>query len=812
MSVDVDDMTDEDFLRAMEDLPLNDKTEIGELLKAMNENHMITWEEAERIMADANDEPIKCSLVEQTRPTEPDNETNVDKCIQQLQSNDPDLTQINLNNMKRTPVPQLRRLIEAMAYNEHLEKLSLANMGLYDHDVAILIEAIRLNQHLKHINLETNYLSGEFFSGLFEAALENESIEEIKAVNQGVSFSTEAEKNIIKAIQKNHGLCKVSLTLRLPEGRHKIEQTTLRNGEIRRILRRKQREEEEAKRKAEQGTMPSKGTEPKIGVQAMKLTPKPSGTAPMILAETSKPKPKPVDKFNKFMERARPEMEFDTEPVYATPKTDPTVIKKTESVRKPEPKPEVKPEPKKLDPFKPQGQEKKGEIKMVVAKKKQAVSQAQETRAALPRPEVTPETKGTAPMILAEEPEPSKSDQHVCDILEVHPSERKALQLPEQEQDQTIQGLKAEKKPKKKHTTDILELPEVHRKKELKLTEVDQEAKVQTKELPLSPEPIKKATAEKLEPTPTTPKAEKKLKKKTPEPVVRIQTDSPVSVASTTEASSSSAPKTKAGVEKKENGKLVAGPKKAKVDEAKKDASPVRPSWRREKKADAPKPEVSNVEAAQPEVPKAAEPSSKTEEVAQEVDAKLEIQKVEDSGVEPKPEVSEVAPVVEQQEDHKVEAPSENGDLKVEDPKEAREASPIVPKKMYTVEQASISSSVREPQNGVPWRSRGALSPTKPKKSPSPGLYTYEMKENKPKPAASGSSSWRRPFIGVMRRDVSKEEKSDEEEEDEKKETEKAEAPAIGHHVERGVKEDEEEVEELEESEYEEEEEEDEEE
>ncbi|CAJ0937265.1 unnamed protein product, partial [Mesorhabditis belari] len=255
-------MTDEDFLNAMDDLSLDNEGDVGELLKAMNENHMISWEEAERILADTSNEPIKCSLVEQSRPTEPDNDTNVDRCIQQLQANDPGLKQINLNNMKRTPVPQLKRLIEAVAYNEHLEKLSLANMGLYDTDVAILVEALKLNQNLKHLNLETNYLSGDFFCGLFEAAAENETLEEIKAVNQGVTFSTEAEKSIIRSIQKNHGLCKVSLTLRLPEGRHKIEQTTLRNGEIRRILRRKQREEEDAKRKSEQALMP-KQVEPK---------------------------------------------------------------------------------------------------------------------------------------------------------------------------------------------------------------------------------------------------------------------------------------------------------------------------------------------------------------------------------------------------------------------------------------------------------------------------------------------------------------------------------------------------------------------
>lgn len=49
---------------------------------------------------------------------------------------------------------------------------------------------------------------------------------------QGVSFATTAEKEIIDSIVANRGLIKVSVNLRLPEGRHKIENSTLRNGEI----------------------------------------------------------------------------------------------------------------------------------------------------------------------------------------------------------------------------------------------------------------------------------------------------------------------------------------------------------------------------------------------------------------------------------------------------------------------------------------------------------------------------------------------------------------------------------------------------
>ena len=98
---------------------------------------MISWDEAERIMGDFDDTPIKSSLPPQTRPSEPDNDTNVDDVIRKLLNNDPTMLAINLNNMKRTPVPQIKRIIEALRENTYCEKLCLANMGLYDNDVGV---------------------------------------------------------------------------------------------------------------------------------------------------------------------------------------------------------------------------------------------------------------------------------------------------------------------------------------------------------------------------------------------------------------------------------------------------------------------------------------------------------------------------------------------------------------------------------------------------------------------------------------------------------------------------------------------------
>ncbi|KAK6050910.1 hypothetical protein COOONC_11585, partial [Cooperia oncophora] len=121
------------------------------------------------------------------------------------------LKKLRTVSFQRTPIPQLRRLLEALAYNEHCERLSLANMGLYDNDLAVLMPVLEINRGLKKLNIETNYLSGDFFIKFFQAALTNETLEEVRAVNQGTSFKNLEEKEIVDAIVANTGLTKARL-------------------------------------------------------------------------------------------------------------------------------------------------------------------------------------------------------------------------------------------------------------------------------------------------------------------------------------------------------------------------------------------------------------------------------------------------------------------------------------------------------------------------------------------------------------------------------------------------------------------------
>ncbi|CDW56258.1 hypothetical protein TTRE_0000453301 [Trichuris trichiura] len=228
-----DIMSDEDLERMLNKMQAEgNEDSVAELLKMMNENRIITREEAESIIQERENEVVKCGLPEQVRPSDPDNKTDVDECTSRLLANDPTLLEVNLNNMKRTPVPQIQRLMYALKENTYLKKLSLANVALNNMAVEPLLEVLECNKTLKTLNLETNFLTGDFLVRLFKAALKNQTLEEVKVVNQSATFSTEAEMDIMKAIYANMGLTKVSVDLRHPEAKGKVDRAVLRNGEL----------------------------------------------------------------------------------------------------------------------------------------------------------------------------------------------------------------------------------------------------------------------------------------------------------------------------------------------------------------------------------------------------------------------------------------------------------------------------------------------------------------------------------------------------------------------------------------------------
>lgn len=80
-------------------------------------------------------------------------------------------------------------MFEALPENEHLEVLSLTNVGLTDRTALLLAEAIEKSKTLRVLNVETNFISPPVVVRLVNALLKCRTVEEFRASNQVKSIT-----------------------------------------------------------------------------------------------------------------------------------------------------------------------------------------------------------------------------------------------------------------------------------------------------------------------------------------------------------------------------------------------------------------------------------------------------------------------------------------------------------------------------------------------------------------------------------------------------------------------------------------------
>ena len=77
-------------------------------------------------------ESIVKAAVPKKLPFEPDNTTDPEKTCKQVCANDPNLTELNWNNIKFVPRETFKRMFEGLKTNTNLRTLHMSNTGLTD--------------------------------------------------------------------------------------------------------------------------------------------------------------------------------------------------------------------------------------------------------------------------------------------------------------------------------------------------------------------------------------------------------------------------------------------------------------------------------------------------------------------------------------------------------------------------------------------------------------------------------------------------------------------------------------------------------
>uniref|UniRef100_A0AAY5L011 Tropomodulin 2 n=1 Tax=Esox lucius TaxID=8010 RepID=A0AAY5L011_ESOLU len=139
---------------------------------------------------------------------EPPNPTNVDDTLQRIKSNDPTLTEVNLNNIKNIPIPTLKDFAKAMERNTHVKKFSLAATRSNDPIAVAMGEMLRVNKTLQSLNLESNFITSAGASALVEALRDNDTLTEIKIDNQRQQLGTSVEMKMAKMLEENNTIVK----------------------------------------------------------------------------------------------------------------------------------------------------------------------------------------------------------------------------------------------------------------------------------------------------------------------------------------------------------------------------------------------------------------------------------------------------------------------------------------------------------------------------------------------------------------------------------------------------------------------------
>ncbi|XP_067617124.1 tropomodulin-like isoform X4 [Eurosta solidaginis] len=169
-------------------------------------------------------------------PADPPNNTDVEESIKRVKDNDTKLIELNFNNIKNISDEKYEQLFQALPNNEHLEVLSLTNVGLTDKTALLLAEAIEKSKTLRVLNVETNFISPPVIVTLVKALLKCRTIEEFRASNQRSSvLGNKIEMEITELVEKNPSLLRLGLHLEFNDARHRVAAHLQRN--IDRIVR-----------------------------------------------------------------------------------------------------------------------------------------------------------------------------------------------------------------------------------------------------------------------------------------------------------------------------------------------------------------------------------------------------------------------------------------------------------------------------------------------------------------------------------------------------------------------------------------------
>ncbi|KAL6112256.1 lmod1 [Pungitius sinensis] len=132
-----------------------------------------------------------------------------DELMEQVRSDDPELTELNVNNSEVIKTKTLIEFAEALHRNTHVKKFALANCRADDHVAYAIAGALRSNKTLVSINVDSNHLTGKGILSLIQALPHNSTLTELRFQNQRHVCGGKTEMEMTKVLKENTTLLKL---------------------------------------------------------------------------------------------------------------------------------------------------------------------------------------------------------------------------------------------------------------------------------------------------------------------------------------------------------------------------------------------------------------------------------------------------------------------------------------------------------------------------------------------------------------------------------------------------------------------------
>ncbi|XP_053454569.1 leiomodin-3 [Nycticebus coucang] len=175
------------------------------------------------------------------------NQTDLDGSLRRVRQNDPDMKELNLNNIENIPKEMLLDFVNAMKKNKHIKTFSLANVGADESVAFALANMLRENRSITTLNIESNFITGKGIVAIMRCLQFNESLTELRFHNQRHMLGHHAEMEIARLLKANTTLLKMGYHFELPGPRMVVTNLLTRNQDKQRQKRQEEQKQQQLK-------------------------------------------------------------------------------------------------------------------------------------------------------------------------------------------------------------------------------------------------------------------------------------------------------------------------------------------------------------------------------------------------------------------------------------------------------------------------------------------------------------------------------------------------------------------------------------